>query len=338
MAAVGRISGPEWQRYPDPATEFEILRLTDPSFASGLTAPHLRQFQRRFDSLLYWSEREGARQAYLLDLKAGGSKQVTDVAQLDPSSLSLTPDERAAVYFDADALCETSLTGNLATRQIYKVSGGARAGITVAADGSILFGEGESIVRLSRQKSSYSSSSPVHEAAPIDLVLARPRHSQIVYRAGAAVYICELDGGNKRRLDLAPGTTGEILWTPDGRTLLYLHIPDDSHELIALREHAPEDNSDHMIARTSQFASVSANGDASVFVGASRSRATAYVLLLLRVARRELTLCEHRSSEPSKVSPIFSPDSQSVFFVSDRHGKSALYRVHVERFVEETNG
>jgi oligogalacturonide lyase len=93
-----------------------------------------------------------------------------------------------------------------------------------------------------------------------------------------------------------------------------------------------------MIARTSQFASVSANGDASVFVGASRSRATAYVLLLLRVARRELTLCEHRSSEPSKVSPIFSPDSQSVFFVSDRHGKSALYRVHVERFVEETNG
>ena len=78
--------------------------------------------------------------------------------------------------------------------------------------------------------------------------------------------------------------------------------------------------------------------DSSVFVGASRSRASAYVLLLLRVTRRELTLCEHRASEPAMVTPIFSPDSQSVFFASDRHGKTALYRVHVEKFVEETEG
>jgi oligogalacturonide lyase len=37
------------------------------------------------------------------------------------------------------------------------------------------------------------------------------------------------------------------------------------------------------------------------------------------------------------VSPVFSPDSQSIFFASDRHGKSAIYRVHVEKFVEETD-
>jgi oligogalacturonide lyase len=60
------------------------------------------------------------------------------------------------------------------------------------------------------------------------------------------------------------------------------------------------------------------------------------VLILLRVARRELTLCEHHASDPAMVSPVFSPDSQSVFFVSDRHGKSAIYRVHVEKFVEAT--
>jgi oligogalacturonide lyase len=74
-----------------------------------------------------------------------------------------------------------------------------------------------------------------------------------------------------------------------------------------------------------------------VFVGASRSRASAYVLLLLRVTRRELTLCEHRASDPKMVLPIFSPDSQSVFFASDRHGKQALYRVRIEKFVEETS-
>jgi Tol biopolymer transport system component len=37
------------------------------------------------------------------------------------------------------------------------------------------------------------------------------------------------------------------------------------------------------------------------------------------------------------VKPEFSPDSQSVLFVSDRHGKPALYQVHVGRFVEETS-
>ena len=91
-----------------------------------------------------------------------------------------------------------------------------------------------------------------------------------------------------------------------------------------------------MIAKTSQFISAAANADASVFAGASRSKASPYVLILLRSVKRELTLCEHRASDPGMVEPVFSPDSQSIFFVSDRHGKAALYRVHVERFVEET--
>jgi oligogalacturonide lyase len=60
------------------------------------------------------------------------------------------------------------------------------------------------------------------------------------------------------------------------------------------------------------------------------------LLLLLRVARRELTLCEHRSSDPMLVAPVFSPSSQRVFFQSDRHGKPAIYTMAVERFVEET--
>ena len=33
---------------------------------------------------------------------------------------------------------------------------------------------------------------------------------------------------------------------------------------------------------------------------------------------------------------VFSPDSQSILFVSDRHGKPAIYQVRVGRFVEET--
>src|SRR6267154_1548682 len=100
MAAAGRVSGPEWKHYADPATGLEVVRLTDPAFASGTTAPHLRQFIRRGESLLYWSERGardgvhdtpgttlGARQAFILDLKQGESRQLTDAAVLDASSL-----------------------------------------------------------------------------------------------------------------------------------------------------------------------------------------------------------------------------------------------------------
>jgi len=127
------------------------------------------------------------------------------------------------------------------------------------------------------------------------------------------------------------------MWIPSGRTLIYLHVPEDPKELVTLRENSPDEGTDKLLAKTSQFISASPNADASVFTGASRSKASAYVLILLRAARRELTLCEHRASDPAMVHPVFTPDSQSILFVSDRHGKPAVYQVRVARFVEETS-
>ena len=34
--------------------------------------------------------------------------------------------------------------------------------------------------------------------------------------------------------------------------------------------------------------------------------------------------------------PRFSPDTQRLYFQSDRDGKPAIYGVHVERFLEKT--
>jgi oligogalacturonide lyase len=61
------------------------------------------------------------------------------------------------------------------------------------------------------------------------------------------------------------------------------------------------------------------------------------VLILLRLTRRELTLCEHKASQPALCAPQFSPDSQRIYFQSDRDGKPALYCIHVERLVEKTD-
>jgi oligogalacturonide lyase len=49
-----------------------------------------------------------------------------------------------------------------------------------------------------------------------------------------------------------------------------------------------------------------------------------------------LPLCEHRASDAAQVRPVFSPDSQRVFYQSDRDGKPAIYMVDVQRLVERT--
>src|ERR1700683_4164317 len=123
--AAGRLSGPGWKPYAAPATELDVIRLTDPAFSSGMTAPHLRQFSRRGESLLYWSERystdsPGARQAFSLDLKRGESRQLTQAAALDPFSLSLSPDERSFVFFDGRSLQESPVA-NAHPREIHLV-------------------------------------------------------------------------------------------------------------------------------------------------------------------------------------------------------------------------
>jgi oligogalacturonide lyase len=341
MAAVGTLTGPEWRRYPDPATELEVIRLTDPAFAAGMAAPWLRQFTRRTNSLIYWSDRFGAPQAFLMNLKQGTSQQLTDAKTLDGASLSLSPDERSFYFFDGPALNASPLMP-VRPREIHRIpEGSRRTGFSVAADGTIYLAERDTKSRLLALAGPAARPLVVKTLTEteeeITDVMARPQHGQVMYRAGGALWTVNRDGSARRTLKTEPGQTGEALWIPSGRTFIYLHIPDDSAELITLREHAPDDGTDTLLAKTSQFISVSPNTDASVFTGASRSVASAYVLILLRAARRELTLSEHHASDPRMVQPVFTPDSRNVLFVSDRHGKPAIYMVPVAKFVEETS-
>lgn len=333
LAVAGRLYGPERRRYADPATEFDVIRLTDPVAAAGFTAPGLHQFTRRSDFLLHWSDRDGTRQAYLLNLKDGESRQLTDAKALNSLTLTLSNDEKNLLYFDGPVLNEASL-GSLKTRQVYTLrDASATARLAVLADGAAVVAEGAAITRISPK----APNKPIAFDAPVTELLARPRHPQVLVRAGGQILLVDPATGVRKPLQLEPGQTGQIAWTPSGKTFAYIHVPEDTKQLITLRENSPDESSDKLLAKTSQFESASPNADSSVFAGASRSKSGPYVLILLRVTRRELTLCEHRASNPAMVQPTFAPDSQSVFFVSDRHGKPAIYRVHVEKFVEETD-
>ena len=343
MAVAGRLTPPEWVKYADPATELDVTRLTGPKFASGIAPAHLRKFGRRSDFLIYWSERLGTRQICHLDLKNGESRQVSDVSSLDTSTISLAADERTVTFFHGETLTEIS-GGTGSAHVLYKLpEGTTRAGFTQSVDGSIFFAQQREPGKSQIMRAARLKTAPFLQVdGDVDALMVRPRRAQLVYRANGVWWLLNTDGSNIRKqlrleADKAEsGKDGQILWTPSGRTLVYLHIPADPKQLIVLREQTPDDGLDRILARTSQFEAFGPNADASVFTGASRSKASSYVLLLLRVTKRELTICEHRASDPAMVAPTFSPDSKTIYFVSDRHGKPALYRIPVDKFVEET--
>jgi len=331
------------RRYSDPTTELDVFRLTDPACSSTLPAYYNRVFTRNSGVLLFASDRGGSPQAFRMDLKTAETRQLTDAAQVDAASLTLTPDNHSFCYCAGPALWIANFT-SLRDRRLYETPEGweRSSGMSIGPDGTHAAlaeskGDGSRLrlVPLVNGVAATVVEAPYVMTDPI----ARPMRAQILYRqADQALWLVNSDGQQNRRLKLAPGRVGPANWSADGRTLLYLNFPDDPSQLNAIREHTPDTNADRLVAKTSQFVHFGFNRDSSVFVGASRNTASPTILLLLRITRRELTLCEHKTSHPADAAPRFSPDSQRIYFQSDRDGKPAIYDVHVERLVERTEG
>ncbi len=329
------------RRYSDPTTEFEVIRLTAPAYSSTLSASYNRDIARSGAFMIFCCDRSGSPQAFRLDLKTGQTRQLGDVKELDGSSLTMTPDNRAFCYAAGRALFSSSLAIPR-ERELYRIPDGwdRGPGLSVGPDGTHAFlseQQGESsrlrMVSLAQGVPRTVIEAPFAMSHP----QARPLRAQVLYRQSSeTLWLVNMDGQQNRKLKLAPGHIGTAQWSNDGKTLLYLNIPEDHSQLNAIREFTPDTNTDKLVAKTSQFASFGFNRDSSVFIGASGNHASPVVLILLRVTRRELTLCEHKASEPASAAPRFSPDSQRIYFQSDREGKPAIYSMHVEKLVEKT--
>src|ERR1035438_8291159 len=88
----GRVLPSAFKRYADPATEFPVLRLTDPAYTSILSGA--RSISRH-GFLVCASDLTGRFEAYRIDLKSGVQKQLTEAGELEPRSLTLAPDEKS---------------------------------------------------------------------------------------------------------------------------------------------------------------------------------------------------------------------------------------------------
>jgi oligogalacturonide lyase len=341
--ARGRILPSVAVRYVDPATEFTVLRLTDPQFTSSLPAIGNRGVTAR--QLLYASDLDGKWQAYRMDLKSKESRQLTDAENLDVSSIGLLANERGFWHFDGPNLVETSFP-TLKPRVVYKVPEGfdKLPGACYSDDGkyAAFVEKSASGYRLRLLHTQGTAATLIESSEELIDPLLRPRDTSLMYRSRGELWSIRFNGKENRRLPLAEGETLQAQWTADGHAIEYLSRPSDPRKLTALREWAPGASpgrgEDAKIADTSQFVRFHANADASVYVGASGSKASPYLLLLIRAARRELAMAEHRASNPALVAPVFAPNSQFVVFVSDRHGKPAIYWIAVDKLVSETDG
>ncbi len=277
-----------------------------------------------------------------MDLKSFEWRVLSNSAAVDPATVTLTPDERSLLFFDGPVLKTVPASGG-AEKTLHQISDGAARpqGFSLSSDGLTAayaeFRDGKSqlqLLAMSRKSGDVSARTLLEAPGQIEDVQWRPKHAQLLYRMNGSLYLCDAQGKSQR---LPTAEAAQALWSQTASTLQYLAAPTDKSKLVTLREFTPESGEDKLIGKTSNFAGFSGNADSSVFVGASRNQSSPYVLLLLRVTNREFSLCEHHCSAPAKVQPRSRPDSQSVLFMSDRHGKMAIYRIKVEKLVEETD-
>lgn len=339
-AGRGRVFPPSIERLTDPATEFQLSRLTDPAFTSHLPPWYARPISRRSSFMLFASDRGESTQAFRMELRSGQSRQLTEASALDPGSVTLLPSDDSFCYFDGPALMQAGFS-SLRPREIYRIADGWKrgAGFAVADDGvyAALVETNGQIYRLRLlHMLRKTATTLVEEPEEIRDPLPRPKRASALYLRSGAPWLTHFDGSRNVKLRVAAGETAVAQWNPTGESILYLHIPEDRKQLNSLREHVPDTGEDKLVARTTQYVSFGRNLDASVFVGASGSKASPHVLILVRAVKRELTLCEHKASDPRSVAPVFSPNSRRIYFESDRHGKPAIYTMAVEKLVEAT--
>ncbi len=328
----------EFFRFLDPITETPVVRLTSLQSNSFLPASTNSFISVKERFLIFSSDRGGTLAPFKLDLRNGLLTQLARPRKLEPKSLCLNQKRTALYLLDGDSLQEITLANHKLRVLTEGVSSFCELARDSGPDPKLL------IVRQGRLETWPAGSAPLAENVE-SFCLTRPGDRGCFFQRNTTPEDREFwytplpasEAGSP--VLLARGKVSNPVWMPNGQSLLFLRDVARSNGAVS-EIHAinPETRSEQRVATTTQFAAFSPNGDASVFVGASRSKAQPTVLLLLAAVQREFTLCEHRASHPAAVSPVFSPDSKRVYFQTDHEGKSALYSVNVEALIEPTPG
>lgn len=360
----------------DELTGRGLTRLTDPRVLYHLPHYHHRFLATNNRFLLLGGEPDGTRQIHGLDLRRNRLTQMSEGEGTFPYSATLAQGGREIYYLQGDMLRSISLSGRgnrivfrrprgwLFTGHLSITDDAKTAAFVEINEDDLRDDPAEQfaarpqcrirVVDLPTGKDRIV----VRERAWLTHPQLRPGRRELLYaHEGPAneieyrMYWTAIDGGKDK--PIVPPNGGHVereYWAADGSEVRFVHFPDETMRGATVRAISPETGEERRIARCSAFGWMQENIDGSAFVGASIRPSAPNIFVLFPLLDREITLCEHGASR--KPYPIagtdridydcampqtaFSPDSQWVYFISDREGKPALYRMKVEDLVEAT--
>ena len=323
----------EFLAYLDPATENTVIRLTDPATTSRSPASQNRHVSSRSPLLLFSNDRHGVMAPFTLDLKTAVLKQLAEPNELKTDTLLFDSAERACLFLDGQILSRVSLEHGKPKTLAEGIEDfhaqGARDQIVALRKGKLERVEEGSSTVLAEGASSRGLISPEGNACcftreqndgKYSLHIVPMGGGQAVEAARGAITCpsawksltaraCCFFATANRKTFLSPNCGKRPLMRPArGSFRAPRGLPRSPQTEMALSSWAPAISlaqPHHQCCRCARFAA-------------------------------KMTLCEHKSSRPELVRPVFSPNSQRVYFQSDRHGKPALYTLSVAQLVEST--
>jgi len=105
-AGKGQESPGDMKRFLDAATEFEVVRMTGTDYESILPSNTGRAVSRRAEFFLCASNRGQGMQAYRIDVKTGKTRQLTELAALEPETMTLAGNDRWLYAIDGVRLLQ----------------------------------------------------------------------------------------------------------------------------------------------------------------------------------------------------------------------------------------
>jgi oligogalacturonide lyase len=360
----------------DDLTGRSLSRLTDPAVLHHLPHYHHHFLSKNNRFLILGGEADGTRQIHYYDLRRNRSTQLTEGTGTLAYSATLDEAEEQVFFLQGDALKRTSLKGRGEHAMFRCPSGWRFTGhMSLSADARSaavvemreddsrddpaeqFAGRPQCRIRLIELESGRDEV-VVTERAWLVHPQFRPGRRELLYghegpvgQVADRLHWIGVDGkGGAPIRSKKSGRTERGYWAPDGSEVRFVHYPDESLRAATICGLVPETGAERRIAGCSAFGWMHENVDGSALVGASRRPSGPNIYVLFPRLDREITICEHGASgksypvagsdgtdyECARPETFFSTDSRWVYFVSDRDGKPAVYRMDVEDLVETT--
>lgn len=359
----------------DELTGRALERLTDLKVLFHFPHYHHRFVSPGNRALILGGEADGTRQIHYYDLRRNRTTQLTGGEGTFPYSATMDEEEKELFYLQGDSLSRKSLNGR-GQHQVIRCPGGWRftghMSVSEGAQTAALVEIREDDYR--ENPAEQIAARPQCRIRVVDLAGGkdriavnqrawlthpqfRPGRRELLYAqaspgdGGTEIYWSSLDGKDARPLRPNDGGHVErVYWALGGSEARFVHFPDATLRGATVRSIVPETGEERTAAKCSAFGWLQENTDGSVYVGASKRPSGPNIYILFPGLDREITLCEHGASgKPYAVAgtdaldyscalpeTAFSHDSQAIYFVSDREGLPAVYRMSVEDLVEST--